>query len=195
MADSRGRVAPDPQPPVREAVERIHALTGRKRTTIYADMLDAVAPAFAEQVELIQRIQSNPDRAAEMVREFGVQGSTRSVSNCLTCHRHASEGGRARMPPPETKPPASWRWRGGRIEQLRQEAQSVWYCTQGHQCPVGHHYRRRAAEHRHQQACPRPRLRQRTLVPRLLHHRPAQAIGRLLLPENLDLRTVRDLAR
>ena len=74
MADSRGRVALTPSPPVREAVERIHALTGRKRTTIYADMLDAVAPAFAEQVELLQRIQNNPERAADMVREFGVQG-------------------------------------------------------------------------------------------------------------------------
>lgn len=68
------RIAFTPSAPVAEALDRIHAVTGKPRTQVIAEMLDAVAPAFAEQLVLIQQIQSNPNRAAEMVREFGIQG-------------------------------------------------------------------------------------------------------------------------
>lgn len=74
MKANRGRIAFTPSAPVREALDRIHAVTGKPRTQVIAEMLDAVAPAFAEQLVLIQQIQSNPNRAAEMVREFGIQG-------------------------------------------------------------------------------------------------------------------------
>ena len=70
----RNRIAFTPSAPVAEALDRLHALTGKARTALVADMLDSVAPLFAEQIELIQRIEATPDRAAEMVREFGLQG-------------------------------------------------------------------------------------------------------------------------
>lgn len=74
MTTKRERLAFRPSPPVREALDRLHTLTGRPRAELIAEMLDAVAPLFAEQIELMQRIASTPEKAREFVRDFGVQG-------------------------------------------------------------------------------------------------------------------------
>ena len=68
------RIAFTPSAPVAEVLDRLHAMTGKPRTEIIAEMLDAVAPVFGEQVTLMQKLESAPDRAADLVREFGLQG-------------------------------------------------------------------------------------------------------------------------
>ena len=74
MKPNRGRIAFTPSAPLRELLDRLHALTGKPRTGIIAEMLDTVAPVFGEQVTLMQKLASAPDRAADLVREFGLQG-------------------------------------------------------------------------------------------------------------------------
>ena len=70
----RKRIAFTPSPPVAEALDRLHALTGKPRTALVTEILDGVAPVFAEQLAMIQKLEATPDRAAELVREFGLQG-------------------------------------------------------------------------------------------------------------------------
>ena len=70
------RLAFTPSPPVRVILNRLSKLTGKARSQLVSDMLDAVAPTFAEQVEMMQRIADTPDRAADFVREMGLQGIT-----------------------------------------------------------------------------------------------------------------------
>lgn len=63
-----------PSDVVIQAVESIHQITGRARAAIIADMLDATAPVFQEQVALLRRIAESPETAAEHVRQLGIQG-------------------------------------------------------------------------------------------------------------------------
>ena len=74
MAAGRGRIALTPSAPVREVLDRMHAMTGKPRSQLISDMLDAVAPVFVEQLEMMQKLAAAPDRAADLVREFGIQG-------------------------------------------------------------------------------------------------------------------------
>lgn len=68
------RIAFTPSAPVAEVLDRIHAITGKPRTEVIAEMLDAVAPMFGEQVVLMEKLAASPERAAEYVRELGIQG-------------------------------------------------------------------------------------------------------------------------
>ena len=74
MPTIRKRIIVTPSDPVWAAIDRLNVLTGKPKATLVADMLDAVAPMFVEQVELIQKIESTPERASELVQQFGVQG-------------------------------------------------------------------------------------------------------------------------
>jgi hypothetical protein len=74
MNEKRERLAFRPSGPVRAAIEQIHELTGRPRAEIVAEMLDAVAPMFAEQVVAIAQLAATPDRARDYVRDLAIQG-------------------------------------------------------------------------------------------------------------------------
>lgn len=74
MNEKRERLAFRPSGPVRVAIDRLNALTGRPRSEIVSEMLDAVAPMFAEQVEAMQRIADTPEKAREYVQAMAMQG-------------------------------------------------------------------------------------------------------------------------
>ena len=74
MKKQRPRIAFTPSAPVSEALERLSKLTGKAKSALVTEMLDGVAPVFAEQLEMIQKLEATPDRAADLVREFGLQG-------------------------------------------------------------------------------------------------------------------------
>lgn len=74
MKKQAPRLAFTPSPPLRVVLNRLHNLTGKPRSQLVAEMLDAVAPVFVEQVEMMQRLAATPERAAQLVQEFGQQG-------------------------------------------------------------------------------------------------------------------------
>lgn len=74
MSEKRERLAFRPSGPVRAAIDRIHGLTGRPRSEIVSEMLDAVAPMFAEQLEALQRIATTPEKARDYVRDLAMHG-------------------------------------------------------------------------------------------------------------------------
>ena len=74
METKRGRIAFTPSAPVAEALKRLKRLTGKPVASLVSEMLDGVAPVFAEQLEMIQKLEATPDRAAHLVREFGLEG-------------------------------------------------------------------------------------------------------------------------
>jgi hypothetical protein len=74
MNEKRERLAFRPSGPVRVAIDRLNVLTGRPRSEIVSEMLDAVAPMFVEQIELMQKIATTPEKAREYVRDMGVHG-------------------------------------------------------------------------------------------------------------------------
>lgn len=61
-------------PAVAEAMNRINALTGEPKSTILGDMLDAVAPIFAEQIEALEKLASTPEQARDYVLQMGALG-------------------------------------------------------------------------------------------------------------------------
>lgn len=61
-------------PAVADAMNRINALTGQAKSTILGDMLDAVAPIFADQIIALEKLASTPDQAREYVLQMGAQG-------------------------------------------------------------------------------------------------------------------------
>lgn len=73
MPTIRKRVQVTPSDEVWVAVDRLHGLTGRPKAALISEMLDVVAPAFVDQLELIQKMQAMPDQARDLVRDFGVQ--------------------------------------------------------------------------------------------------------------------------
>jgi hypothetical protein len=73
MPTIRKRVQVTPSDEVWEAIDRLHALTGRPKAGLIAEMLDVVAPTFLEQYELLTKIQRMPDQARDLVRNFGVE--------------------------------------------------------------------------------------------------------------------------
>ena len=74
MNEKRERLAFRPSNPVRAAIDRIHELTGRPRAEIVSDMLDAVAPMFVEQLEVMQRVAATPEKARDYVRDMAMHG-------------------------------------------------------------------------------------------------------------------------
>jgi hypothetical protein len=61
-------------PAVAAAMNRINELTGEPKSTILGDMLDAVAPIFADQIEALEKLASTPDQARDYVMQMGAQG-------------------------------------------------------------------------------------------------------------------------
>ena len=74
MAKKDARLAFLPSGPVRMALDELHSLTGKSRAMLVSEMLDGVAPLFVEQMRLLQSLSSQPDRARDLVTEFGMQG-------------------------------------------------------------------------------------------------------------------------
>lgn len=74
MARKATRIQVPVSPPVAAAMNRIHELTGQKKSRILAEMLDAIAPLFAEQIEALHKLASTPERAREYVVQLGAQG-------------------------------------------------------------------------------------------------------------------------
>ncbi len=74
MTTKNERLAFRPSGPVRVAIDRLHDLTGRPRSEIISEMLDAVAPLFADQVEAMQRVADTPEKAREYVQEMAMLG-------------------------------------------------------------------------------------------------------------------------
>lgn len=74
MGIKNDRIAFSPSGPVRVAIDRLHELTGAPRATIVSEMLDAVAPMFVEQVEVMQRIADTPEKARDYVRDLAMHG-------------------------------------------------------------------------------------------------------------------------
>lgn len=74
MPTIRKRIIVTPSDPVWVAIDRLHVLTGKPKATLVADMLDAVSPIFVEQVEMMQKLAATPERARDLVQQFGVQG-------------------------------------------------------------------------------------------------------------------------
>lgn len=74
MPSNHPRLAFRPSGPVRAAIDRLHELTGRPRAEIISEMLDAVAPIFAEQVEVMSKIAATPERARDYVRDLAMHG-------------------------------------------------------------------------------------------------------------------------
>ena len=74
MAAKNDRIAFSPSAPVRVAIDRLHAMTGAPRAAIVSEMLDAVAPMFVEQVEVMQRIADTPEKARDYVRDLAMHG-------------------------------------------------------------------------------------------------------------------------
>ena len=74
MNEKRERLAFRPSGPVRAAIDRLHVMTGASRAAIVSEMLDAVAPIFADQIEVMQRIADTPEKARDYVREMAMHG-------------------------------------------------------------------------------------------------------------------------
>lgn len=74
MPSNHPRLAFRPSGPVRAAIDRIHELSGRPRAEIISEMLDAVAPMFADQLEAMAKVATNPERAREYVQAMAMQG-------------------------------------------------------------------------------------------------------------------------
>ena len=74
MARKATRIQVPVSPPVAAAMNRIHELTWEKKSRILAEMLDAMAPLFAEQIEALHKLASTPERAREYVLQMGTQG-------------------------------------------------------------------------------------------------------------------------
>ena len=74
MATKRQRVVFQPSGPVWDAISELHALTGKSKASIVSEMLDGVAPLFLEQLKLFHAIESQPQKARDLVTEFGMQG-------------------------------------------------------------------------------------------------------------------------
>lgn len=49
-------------------------MTGRPKAAIVSEMLDGVAPLFLDQLKLLQAIENQPQKARDLVTEFGMQG-------------------------------------------------------------------------------------------------------------------------
>lgn len=74
MARKAVRIQVPVSPEVAAAMNRISAMTGEPKSRILADMLDATAPLFAEQIEALHKLAENPERAREFVVQMGMQG-------------------------------------------------------------------------------------------------------------------------
>lgn len=74
MATKNERIAFSPSGPVRMVLEEIHELTGKSRASLVSEMLDGVAPLFLDQLKLLMAVQQQPEKARELVQQFGVQG-------------------------------------------------------------------------------------------------------------------------
>lgn len=79
-------------PAVAEAMNRINALTGEPKSTILGDMLDAVAPIFADQIIALEKLAATPDQARDYVMQMGAQGINAISQQMLD------------LPPPKRKP-------------------------------------------------------------------------------------------
>ena len=74
MATKNERIAFRPSGPIRMCLDELHELTGKSRASLVSEMLDGVAPLFVEQMRLMTAIKDQPERARELVTEFGMQG-------------------------------------------------------------------------------------------------------------------------
>lgn len=74
MATKNERIAFSPSGPVRMILEEIQGLTGKSRASLVSEMLDGVAPLFLDQLKLLMAVQKQPEKARELVQQFGVQG-------------------------------------------------------------------------------------------------------------------------
>ena len=74
MPTKRERLAFQPSGPVRMALDELHKLTWKSRASMVSEMLDGVAPLFLEQMKLMTALNNQPEKARELVTEFGMQG-------------------------------------------------------------------------------------------------------------------------
>lgn len=74
MATKRHRIMFQPSRPVWDAIQEIHQLTEKPKAAIVSEMLDGVAPLFLDQLKLLQAVAAQPERARDLVQQFGVQG-------------------------------------------------------------------------------------------------------------------------
>lgn len=74
MPTKNERIAFRPSGPVRMILDELHNLTGKSRASMVSEMLDGVAPLFLEQMKLMLALNNQPEKARELVTEFGMQG-------------------------------------------------------------------------------------------------------------------------
>lgn len=74
MPTVRRRIMFQPSGPLWATIQEIHDLTGQPRAAIVADMLDGVAPLFLDQLKLLREVANQPEKARELVQQFGMQG-------------------------------------------------------------------------------------------------------------------------
>jgi hypothetical protein len=69
----RPRILVTPSQPVWKLLEAVHKETGKAKAAIVSEILDAVAPLFQEQLETARKVAREPERARELVSEYGWQ--------------------------------------------------------------------------------------------------------------------------
>lgn len=74
MARKAVRIQVPVSPELAKAMNRLHELTGEPKSRILADMLDAMGPLFAEQIETLHKLANTPERAREYVMQMGAHG-------------------------------------------------------------------------------------------------------------------------
>ena len=74
MSVDRRRLNITPSDAVWAAVDEMHAITGKPKAGIAAEMLDAVAPVMLDQAKLLRQIQETPEQARELLMQFGTHG-------------------------------------------------------------------------------------------------------------------------
>lgn len=74
MPTDRRRLNITPSDAVWAAVDELHAISGKPKAAIAAELLDAVAPVMLDQAKLLKRLQEAPEQARDLVMQFGAQG-------------------------------------------------------------------------------------------------------------------------
>lgn len=74
MPTNRRRLIITPSDAVWAAVDELHVISGQPKAAIAAEMLDAVAPAMVEQSKLLRQLAETPEKARDLVMQFGAQG-------------------------------------------------------------------------------------------------------------------------
>ena len=74
MPTIRKRLAFQPSGPLWEVLDELHALSGKPKAALVSEMLDGVGPLFLDQLKLLREVAAQPEKARELVQQFGMQG-------------------------------------------------------------------------------------------------------------------------